>query len=242
MSGIDPTGGVTSAKGFRAAGVKAGVKYADRLDVALVASDRPCAAAGVFTTNQVFAAPVGFDRARLAKAPAAQCVAVNTGCANACTGEAGQEAAAAMAMGSAYLEYPVLLLTSTMTGRWESSCSTGTAERSRVFFVYVSKVLMPLSQSMTFSLPPAITCSALIRSSFKVVARPLFISTGLRVFPISKSSSVFCIFLAPTCMMSTSSNRAISFMLIISDMIGSPVCLFASASISMPSPLRPWKS
>lgn len=97
MSGIDPTGGVTSAKGFRAAGVKAGVKYADRLDVALVASDRPCAAAGVFTTNQVFAAPVGFDRARLAKAPAAQCVAVNTGCANACTGEAGQEAAAAMA-------------------------------------------------------------------------------------------------------------------------------------------------
>ena len=78
MSGIDPRGGVTSAMGFRAAGVKAGVKYADRLDVALVASDRPCAAAGVFTTNLVFAAPVGFDRARLAASPSAQCVAVNT--------------------------------------------------------------------------------------------------------------------------------------------------------------------
>lgn len=97
MSGIDPTGGVTSATGFRAMGVAAGVKYADRLDVAVVASDRPCAAAGVFTTNQVFAAPVRFDRARLARVPAAQCVAVNTGCANACTGQAGEEAAAAMA-------------------------------------------------------------------------------------------------------------------------------------------------
>ena len=70
MSGFDPTGGVTSATGFRAMGVEAGVKYAKRLDVAVVASDRPCAAAGVFTTNLVCAAPVRFDRARLAQAPA----------------------------------------------------------------------------------------------------------------------------------------------------------------------------
>ncbi len=97
MSGFDPTGGVTSATGFRAMGVEAGVKYAKRLDVAVVASDRPCAAAGVFTTNLVCAAPVRFDRARLAQAPAAQCVAVNTGCANACTGPDGDAAAQAMA-------------------------------------------------------------------------------------------------------------------------------------------------
>ena len=54
-------GGVTAAQGFRAAGVEAGVKYADRRDVALIVSDVPCAAAGVFTTNLVAAAPVEHD-------------------------------------------------------------------------------------------------------------------------------------------------------------------------------------
>jgi glutamate N-acetyltransferase/amino-acid N-acetyltransferase len=46
-------------------------------------------AAGVFTTNLVAAAPVVLDREKLAKAPCARAIAVNTGCANACTGEQG---------------------------------------------------------------------------------------------------------------------------------------------------------
>ena len=49
-------GGVCSAKGFRAAGVAAEIKYKGRDDVALVAADSPCDAAAVFTTNKVAAA------------------------------------------------------------------------------------------------------------------------------------------------------------------------------------------
>lgn len=83
------TGGITSAKGFHAAGVEAGVKYANRRDVALIWSEVPCVAAGVFTTNLVAAAPVVLDREKLSHAPYARAIAVNTGCANACTGEQG---------------------------------------------------------------------------------------------------------------------------------------------------------
>ena len=50
-------GGVCAAKGFRAAGVPAEIKYKGRNDVALVVADAPCAAAAVFTTNAVAAAP-----------------------------------------------------------------------------------------------------------------------------------------------------------------------------------------
>ena len=55
-------GGVCAAKGFRAAGVPAEIKYKGRNDVALVVADAPCAAAAVFTTNAVAAAPVVYDR------------------------------------------------------------------------------------------------------------------------------------------------------------------------------------
>lgn len=94
-------GGVTSAKGFRAAGVEAGVKYANRRDVALILSEVPCVAAGVFTTNLVAAAPVVLDREALAKSPKAQAIVVNTGCANACTGPQGLQDAKTIAEASA---------------------------------------------------------------------------------------------------------------------------------------------
>ena len=55
-------GGVCAARGFRAAGVPARIKYEGRNDVALIVSDTPCAAAAVFTTNAVAAAPVLYDR------------------------------------------------------------------------------------------------------------------------------------------------------------------------------------
>ncbi|NLE49908.1 MAG: bifunctional glutamate N-acetyltransferase/amino-acid acetyltransferase ArgJ [Chloroflexi bacterium] len=77
-------------EGFRAAGVACGLKHDGRLDLALIASDRPCAAAGLFTTNRVKAAPVLYDQAILAAPDASiRAVIANTGSANACTGEDG---------------------------------------------------------------------------------------------------------------------------------------------------------
>lgn len=81
-------GGVTSAKGFRAAGVSAEIKYKGRNDVALIVADTPCAAAAVFTTNKVAAAPVLYDR-EIVKGGRIQAILANSGCANACTGEEG---------------------------------------------------------------------------------------------------------------------------------------------------------
>ena len=54
-------GGVTAARGFKAAGVHAGIKTS-KLDMALVVSERPAAVAGVFTTNKIQAAPVTLCR------------------------------------------------------------------------------------------------------------------------------------------------------------------------------------
>ncbi|SDO83035.1 bifunctional glutamate N-acetyltransferase/amino-acid acetyltransferase ArgJ [Desulforhopalus singaporensis] len=81
-------------KGFTFSAVKAGVRYKDRLDVGLICSDTPCVTAGVFTTSQVKAAPVVIDQGRLANGTA-QAILVNSGCANACTGDEGVEAALA---------------------------------------------------------------------------------------------------------------------------------------------------
>ena len=81
-------GGVCSAKGFRAAGVAAGIKYKDRKDVALIVADEPCAAAAMFTTNSLAAAPVVLDRG-IVRLGRAQAILANSGCANACTGPEG---------------------------------------------------------------------------------------------------------------------------------------------------------
>lgn len=85
------TGGVTAAKGFLAAGVEAGVKYQNRKDMAMVYSEAPCKAAGVFTSNVVKAAPVLWDKKVVAESAAAQAVVINSGIANACTGKQGME-------------------------------------------------------------------------------------------------------------------------------------------------------
>ncbi len=85
-----PDGSVTSPQGFVAAAVAAGIKQSGRPDLVLVAADRDCAAAGVFTRNRVAAAPVLLDRATLAAGRAAlRGVLINAGNANACTGEPG---------------------------------------------------------------------------------------------------------------------------------------------------------
>ncbi|MFS8572361.1 MAG: bifunctional ornithine acetyltransferase/N-acetylglutamate synthase, partial [Clostridia bacterium] len=88
-------GGVTAPRGFLAAGVHAGIKRRKK-DVALVYSEWPCAAAGVFTTNRVKAAPLLVTRERVMQGPV-RAVVVNSGNANACTGQRGLEDARQMA-------------------------------------------------------------------------------------------------------------------------------------------------
>lgn len=88
---------VTAAKGFRAAGVVAGLKESGKPDLALVVNDGPLdVAAGVFTTNRVVAAPVVWSRNAVADGTA-RAVILNSGSANACTGERGATDARATA-------------------------------------------------------------------------------------------------------------------------------------------------
>ena len=82
-------GGVTAAKGFLASGLNAGIKNQTKKDMAMVFSSTPCAAAGVFTTNLVKAAPVKWDKEIVTTSPYVQAVVVNSGIANACTGAEG---------------------------------------------------------------------------------------------------------------------------------------------------------
>ena len=77
-------------KGYRAAGVKAGIKPSGGLDLALLVADVPGAAAGTYTTNRVAAAPVKWDRA-LTPSDNIQAVVINAGNANAATGDPGYE-------------------------------------------------------------------------------------------------------------------------------------------------------
>jgi glutamate N-acetyltransferase/amino-acid N-acetyltransferase len=81
--------GVTAARGFRAAGVAAGIKASGALDVALVVNDGPLtAAAGVFTSNRVKAAPVLWSQ-QVLRGGTVRAVVLNSGGANACTGAPG---------------------------------------------------------------------------------------------------------------------------------------------------------
>ena len=82
-------GGVTAAKGYEAASTAAGIKYQGRTDMALIYSPVPCVSAGTFTTNVVKAAPVKWDRQVVDSGAGVQAVVVNSGIANACTGEEG---------------------------------------------------------------------------------------------------------------------------------------------------------
>lgn len=82
------TGGVTAPKGFQAVGVFAGIKK-EKKDMAMIYSQAPAVSAGTFTTNVVKAAPVKWDKKLVAEVPSARAVVVNSGVANACTGEEG---------------------------------------------------------------------------------------------------------------------------------------------------------
>ena len=116
-------GGVTAPAGFRAGGAAAGIKTygpEPRLDVGLLASDRPCAVAGLYTRNAVQGAPVLLTRERAA-AGTARAVAANSGNSNVATGPRGIEDAARMAaLAAAKLGVPereVLVASTGVIGR-----------------------------------------------------------------------------------------------------------------------------
>lgn len=92
---LDPGGDACSPRGFLAAGLHCGIKHRSP-DLALLVSDRPAAAAGLFTTNRVQAAPVRYSR-RALRNGRARAVVVDAGNANACTGEQGERDAREMA-------------------------------------------------------------------------------------------------------------------------------------------------
>lgn len=90
------SGGVTSPQGFRAGGVAAGLKKSGALDVGVLVSETRCAAAGVFTTNRLKGASLLTTHESLQDG-GAQAVYVNSGNANACTGDQGKRDAQAIA-------------------------------------------------------------------------------------------------------------------------------------------------
>ena len=82
-------GGITAVSGFQAAGVNASIKKGQLPDLALIASDRVCSTAGVFTSNR-FAAPSIFLTRQHIRSGQLQAIIANSGCANACTGPQGE--------------------------------------------------------------------------------------------------------------------------------------------------------
>jgi glutamate N-acetyltransferase/amino-acid N-acetyltransferase len=96
MLSLVPAGSVTSASGFVAGAVRAGIKHKDELDLAILYSEAPCMAAAVFTTNQIKSAPVILSQKHVARGRA-RAVVANSGCANACIGERGLADAVEMA-------------------------------------------------------------------------------------------------------------------------------------------------
>ena len=91
-------GGITAPRGFRAAGVACGIKANGKFDLSLLVSEEMASAAGVFTTNLAKAAPVLLSVDHLEKSGGrSRAVVINSGCANACTGDDGRAHAKAMA-------------------------------------------------------------------------------------------------------------------------------------------------
>lgn len=111
-------GGITAAKGFRAAGIHCGIK-SSKQDLALITCETLAAAAGMFTTNAVRAAPVLVSQERI-QSGASQAIVVNSGNANACTGAQGladaKEMAALTARGLGIAEEFVLVASTGVIG------------------------------------------------------------------------------------------------------------------------------
>ncbi|HBE77847.1 MAG TPA: hypothetical protein DDW65_08690, partial [Firmicutes bacterium] len=94
------SGGVCAPQGFIAGGIACGIKKNNQLDLAIIASEIPATAAGIFTTNKVQAAPIAISKRHI-QSGIAQAIIANSGNANACVGPAGEQAAELMANAAA---------------------------------------------------------------------------------------------------------------------------------------------
>lgn len=113
-------GGITAPKGFRAAGVTAGLKPSGAPDLALIVSDTPAVAGGVFTTSVVRAACVDFNQELIDAQQLVAGILCNAGQANACTGEEGRQNAiecAQITQTTLKSDYPVLVASTGVIGR-----------------------------------------------------------------------------------------------------------------------------
>lgn len=116
---VEISGGLTAPQGFRAAGVACGIKAEGR-DLMLLVADRACTVSGVFTRNMVKAAPVLYSCKRV-KSGRAQAVVINSGVANACTGDEGmkncQQMAEMVAQATGLTDDAVLVCSTGVIGR-----------------------------------------------------------------------------------------------------------------------------
>lgn len=96
MTYTNVPGGICAPKGFKAAGVKTGIKSQVKEDVGVICAERTASAAGMYTLNKMCAAPVIVTKGHLANG-FARAIVINSGCANACTGDQGLQDAKAMA-------------------------------------------------------------------------------------------------------------------------------------------------
>lgn len=117
-------GGITAPKGYKAAGIHAGLKKQKR-DLALIVSERPAQVAGAFTQNMVKAAPVLWDQQIVQKQHEVRAILVNSGNANACTGEQGIEDCRTMAADTAGLLNAALNTDTELGPESVLVCSTG---------------------------------------------------------------------------------------------------------------------
>jgi len=132
---------------------------------------------------------------------------------------------------------------STITGRWDSRCATGTADMSRVLRVAFSKVRMPRSHSTMSRLPRCAMYSAAISHSSMVADMPRLSMTGLPAAPTACSRGKFCMLRVPTWSMSAYLlTRSTSRWSITSVTMGRPVSSRTSARILSPTSPRPWKA
>ncbi|KRE73578.1 bifunctional glutamate N-acetyltransferase/amino-acid acetyltransferase ArgJ [Paenibacillus sp. Soil750] len=98
---VVPEGTVTTPKGFRAGGLHCGLKKTERYDLGAILCDVPASAAGVYTLNAFQAAPLRVTQESIAHSGKLQAMIVNSGNANACTGQQGEDDARAMRAASA---------------------------------------------------------------------------------------------------------------------------------------------
>jgi glutamate N-acetyltransferase/amino-acid N-acetyltransferase len=173
----------TIPNGFRFAGVHCGIKRAsDAEDIALIVADQPCVAAGVYTKNQVVAAPVTLDRQRT-PGQNIRAVIVNSGNANACTGDEGMRnakrmaAATAKAIGAA--EEQILVMSTGIIGEQLQIDKIETGIRSSV------AKLGRGEENFLMAARGFITTDTKIKTAFRTIE-----SLGIEIAGIAKGSGM----------------------------------------------------